>query len=252
MLALWVLASPADVKSYAATLILPSYLAHLQLAELDFANQAAHRDGCEPLVLRYRGEGRVEDYELDPQKHALGMIRFFCPTIDPGRVQLPKDDARWFWPSATNAEQVMRIYFSPVAGTLGRTSPRPQFSEAYVSVSRGHVFLGLPAVQAYLAAWLEHIGLSTDQLSMESGVASGAIEFRAGRIGGQLFVDQLAVAEDLIGFAGLRSTLSEVRTVAALDLQSPGGRCGAFADGVYFPLSTVRPVLQMHELQEKS
>ena len=41
----------------------------------------------------------------------------------------------------------MRIYFEPATRSLGRASPPPDGAEAYVSVSRGHVFIGRAVVE---------------------------------------------------------------------------------------------------------
>jgi hypothetical protein len=237
MIALWVFASPADVESYAATLLLPSYLAHLQLQGVQFSTQAVHRTGREPLVLQYRGAGRLEEYRLEPQPHALGLIRFLCPQAQSARLQLPQDDANWFWPPPGESQQTMRIYFSPAASVLGQSRDRPAASEAYVSVSRGHVFIGPDILQAYLDAWLRHLGLPVEPLELQCDSASGGIEFSTQRLGGQLFVDTVAMAEDLLRFAGLAPALADVEAVARLDLQQPhDGRCGVFPDGLYLPL----------------
>ena len=111
MISLWVVVRESDVEAYAATLLLPSYLAHLQLAPLRLAEQAPVRDGREPLVLTYLGDGRLEHYPLDPRQHALGLIRFLARASTP-RIQLPQDDAAWLWPDPTH-RLAMRVYFWP-------------------------------------------------------------------------------------------------------------------------------------------
>lgn len=238
MIALWVLASPHDVESYAATLILPSYLAHLELVPVQFSSQAAHRDGREPLLLTYRGAGRWEEYPLEPAVHALGLLRFLCPQIEADRVQLPQNDASWYWP-APDGEQAMRVYFAPTAGVLGQTYDRPQSQEAYVSVSRRHVFVGPAVLRRYLQAWLTHLGLSAEALVLECGAVSGGIDFQAGRVCGQLFVDEQTAAEDLLRFAGLAPALAEVQSLVGLDFGQDCRRSGAQPDGVYLPLASV-------------
>jgi len=67
MISMWALVSAGDVEAYAGTLVLPRYLAHLRLAALCFAAQAANCDGREPLVLTYVGEGRREEFSLAPE-----------------------------------------------------------------------------------------------------------------------------------------------------------------------------------------
>jgi hypothetical protein len=86
MISLWAWVEPSDVAAYAASLLLPAYVSHLRLAPLTFASQAPNRDGREPLVLTYVGEGRLEEYRLDPKEHALGLIRLVAPGVVDARV----------------------------------------------------------------------------------------------------------------------------------------------------------------------
>lgn len=93
MISLWAWVGPSDVEAYAASLLLPAYMSHLGLAPFTFASQAPPRDGREPLVLTYVGDGRLEELPLEPKEHALGLIRLVAPGVDVARVQLPRDDA---------------------------------------------------------------------------------------------------------------------------------------------------------------
>ncbi len=67
MLCLWAVIDEGDVEGYAATLTLPAYLAHLELAPFRFASQTANADGREPLVLTYVGRGPGGGIPAEPQ-----------------------------------------------------------------------------------------------------------------------------------------------------------------------------------------
>jgi hypothetical protein len=237
MISLWAVLSERDVEAYSGTLVLPSYLAHLRLGPFRFADQPANCDGLEPLKLTYVGEGRVEEYTLPPGEHALPMIRFVCPGIETSRVQLPQDDAAWAWTADGGSQPQMRIYFAPTSQTLGCSITAPEPEEAYVSVSRGHVFIARPVLQLYLKAWLERLRLDDAGLSFDFGTPSGAVEFEGAAIGGQMLLDTTTRAEDLMRFAGLDRAMSQVAREIELDLDSPdqdsGGVC---PEGVYIRL----------------
>jgi hypothetical protein len=237
MISMWALASADDVEAYAATIVLPGYLAHLRLAALRFATQATNCDGHEPLVLTYLGEGRREEFSLAPEEHALGLIQWVCPGICTTRLQLPRDDAQWHW-KAAEAADVMRIYFAPATEVLADGGVRPAAADAYVSVSRSRIFVGRATVEAYLQAWLAHLGLPAAVPSLDFSTPSAGIEFAAAALAGQLFLDDRAALEDLVRFAGLEPILRHVADLAALDVDAPfQENCGIFEDGVYVHLA---------------
>lgn len=238
MISLWAWVGPSDVAAYAASLLLPAYMSHLGLAPFTFASQAPPRDGREPLVLTYVGDGRLEDLPLEPKEHALGLIRRVAPGVDIARVQLPQDDASWFWSAAEGDGGRMRVYFAPTAAALGLRSADPPAERAYVSVSRGHVFLGRTVIEEHVRAWLAHLGLDADGFQLELGASSGATEWSAGPIAGQMLLDDVTI-EDLLRFAGLDKILAEVRGFAALSAD-PNAASGASLDpqGIRISLAT--------------
>ncbi len=237
MISMWALASADDVEAYAATLVLPRYLAHLRLAPLRFAAQATNCDGHEPLVLTYLGEGRREELSLAPEEHSLGLIQWVCPGICAARLQLPRDDAQWHWKTAEPAD-AMRIFFAPATEVLADGGVRPAAADAYVSVSQSRIFVGRATVAAYLQAWLAHLGLPAAVPSLDFSTPSAGIEFVAGALAGQLFLGERAVLEDLVRFAGLEPILRHVADLVALDADAPFQKnCGIFEDGVYIHLA---------------
>ena len=90
MISLWTILTEHDVEAYAATLVLPDYLAHLRLRPVRFMERGPNCNGREPLRLTYEGERRIEDFDLRPEEHAAGMIRHVCPGVDAARIRLPQ------------------------------------------------------------------------------------------------------------------------------------------------------------------
>lgn len=237
MLSLWAILAEADVEAYAGTLVLPSYLAHLCLGPFQFAAQATNTDGREPLVLTYLGEGRLEEYLLEPNSHTLAMVRFVAPGLSVERIQLPTDDACWVWTDGGHVEPCLRVYFAPAVLALKKTMPGPVAQEAYVSVSRRHLFLGRPVVEAYVTAWLQHLGIDAPA-TFEFGTPAAEIEFRAGSVGGQLIVDDRKTIEDLLHFAGLDRPLAQLSPFVTMDLDAGFPNRGTIQDnGLYLPLT---------------
>jgi hypothetical protein len=234
MLFLWANLTEPDVEAYAGTLVLPPYLSHLRLAPLRLAGLPPTANGREPLWLTYVGEGRIEEHRLEPQEHALPLIRSVCPGAIAARVRLPDDDALWRWTVQGQTPQ-LRIYFSPSKPQLGQEAARPWGQESYVSVSRGHAFIERPVVEAYLAAWLKRLGLDAEGLAWTFPNASRDVEFAAEHFGGQWTLDDDSAA-DMIVFSGLGRMLAEVSPFVRIAMGAAGANAGVCEGGVYMPL----------------
>jgi hypothetical protein len=236
MISLWAWVEPSDVEAYAASLLLPDYMSHLHLAPVAFASQAPHRDGREPLVLTYVGEGRLEEFRLEPEEHALGLLRPPAPGVIDSRVQLPRDDASWSWSGSEGCGEKMRVCFAPTTAALGVRSRKAPSDQAYLSVSRGHVFVGRALVEDYLRAWLEHLGLRADAVEVALVTPSGAVELSAGAIGGQMLLDDVTI-RDLLGFARLDAVLSQLGEFAVLASPDASIAAATSPEGVYISLA---------------
>ena len=237
MISLWALVTESDIEAYCSTLVLPDYLSHLRLEPFHLADQPANCDGREPLTVVYSGDGRLEEYRLCPDQHLLPLIRFVCPNIDPARLQLPKDDASWRWTTSEGAPESMRIFFEPTTRVLVNVEAVPAAEASYVSVSRGHIFIDRATVESYIKARLLQLGVESEEAGFDFGASSGAIDFTAGPIAGQMLLDGDVAAGDLIRFAGLTSALTHVSNLAQPTAHAPGEKCGAHEDGVYLRLS---------------
>ena len=243
MLSMWALLKEGDVEAYLATVMLPSYLSHLRLRPFQLSGQSTNCDGQEPLTAIYEGGGRIEEYSLHPEEHALAMICSVCPRIDTSRIQLPRDDARWHWTSPEEPQQPMRIYFAPATQSLCRSGPAAPSPGAYVSVSRGHVFIDRTSVESYLKAWLDCLGIDSATIAMDFDTPSGDVAFATEAVGGQMFLDDEVVAHDLVRFAGLEPALAHVGRFAELDMDAATSEeYGIREDGVYIPLARLGPI----------
>jgi len=238
MISLWAVVKEPDVEAYAATLVLPPYLSHLHLEPFSFCAQATNRDGHEPLELSYRGEGRLEHYRLLPEDHALALVGAVCAGINTSRIHLPRDDARWHWTAGPDDEPQMRIYFAPTAQTLPEMPTAHPADDAYVSVSRGHVFIGRRVVRSYLETWLARLGLEGESITCDFDPPGGGVEFTGEHVGGELLLADETATRDLVRFAGLQPALDEVREFARLDLDDAAGDlCERSDEGVTLRLS---------------
>lgn len=238
MLSLQALVTEHDVEQYASQLVLPPYLSHLRLAPFELQRQSPSSDGREPLELTYLGEGRLEQFALESEPHAVGILRFVLPGVDVSRIRLPQDDARWHWSSNSDAgPPTLRIYFSPTCESLGEDNQPPPVEQAYVSVSRGHVFIGRALVELYIKTWLARLDVHETIGQFTFSPGSEGVEFVGSSVGGQLLFDGAVVSEDLIRFAGLGSATREAAAlVESFDGPADGGDFGVFEDGVYLHL----------------
>ncbi len=244
MISMWAVLEQRDIEGYAATLVLPSHLAHLRLQPVQFAMQVKQTDGREPLTLTYVGDGRLEEHTLAPDEHTAGMIRFVCPGIDDARMQLPRDDAAWYWTAGGDGDESLRVYFAPTTQTLGQSGEPPPGQDAYVSVSRGHAFVDRAIVESYLRAWLSRLGIHETELSTEFDAPSAGVEFTAGAVAGQMFLDDDTAAKDLLEFAGLHAVMGQLDALVELDMgPAAEGKCGVYDDGVYIGLTPCEDVM---------
>ncbi|MDO5554180.1 MAG: hypothetical protein Q4G68_10505 [Planctomycetia bacterium] len=245
MLSFWANVTENDVVNYTRSLILQDYMSHLAMDPFHFADQAYNRTGMEPLVISYSGEGRLEEVALDPATHARPLLASLRPAILPGRTVLP-DDAIWSWAAspdnggltpggcendvraaesvtAPSAKPTMRIYFASVPGILGEESPVAfPAREAYVSVSRGELFLSTEVICAYLSSrcryFLEdavHGVPGNDDLTLAP--IAGGYHFQLGAVAGELILSCDQVLDDLILFARLQRSIGYLTDIVTID-----------------------------------
>jgi hypothetical protein len=237
MISLWALVTESQIEAYCSSLVLPDYLSHLGLKPFRFADQPDNCNGREPLTVVYTGDGRLEEYRLDPEQHLLPLIQFVCPGIDPSRLQLPKDDASWRWTTSEGPPESMRIFFEPTTRVLVEVEAGPAAESSYVSVSRGHVFIDRATVESFIRACLLQLGAEPKDAGFNFATPSGAIDFSAGPLAGQMLLDGDVAAKDLIRFAGLTPALTHVANLNQPAANDSDEKCGAYEDGVYFRLS---------------
>lgn len=109
--------------------------------------------------------------------------------------------------------------------------------QAFVSVSRQVAFVGRGILEQYLRAGLERLNIPHDGLVLELGSASGAVEFQAGPVAGQMFLDDAVSATDLLHYASLDRRLNELADLVALDpAPSTAEPLGVRDDGLHLRL----------------
>lgn len=249
MLTFWGNIEEIDISAYAATLILPSYMSHLQLSPFRFAAQRSANTGEQPLTLTYTGPGRIEQFDLSPLEHAMDLLCHTCPGLHRDRVQLPKQGAIWSWPPASEKKTSnnlpvvitpgddasaesnanMRLFFRPVVDTLAesiigddaeiKTQSFPP-EKAYLSVSRSEIFLHIDVVTAYFRTWLAYLGVpdDTNAMSCRATVCGFLAESPYLTIEATITPNQLF--QDLLRFAGLSRWFDELGNDIAPDLDA--------------------------------
>lgn len=234
MLSFWAELTADEVEAYVCGLILPGYLSHLTLEPLQFRLQAHNFDGRQPLVLRYTGPGRYEEFPLEPAEHLPGLLRRLAAKINPEKIVFPPNDALWNWENSdltglsgavpplpnerqTDDEQsVLRLFFQPAEPLLGQKADAPyESADAYVSVSRREIFLSFRVIRDYLTACcrallLPDSPLLTNQTSANTEFFAGTCRFNFGPLFGRLIPDDRTLPEEIARFAHLTKPLEYI------------------------------------------
>lgn len=255
MLTFWGILSEEEISAYAGTLILPSFMAHLERAPFRFGEQASNVDGLQPLKISYVGEGRYEEFFIHPEKHASPILQSVCPNSDPERIRFRQGETLWRWSSdfwngrddkLESAEQqptLMRIYFESVAQTLPddifhRFDPK----QCYVSVTRMEIFLSKEVIREYFSAWLNLLENNSyekrsDVLPEIEAIAGGFV-FHGHRLGGEFVLQDNETLRDMFRFCGLAKSLDELSSLVRPDLDAPETEISD--DGLRFRLVPVK------------
>lgn len=229
MLTFWGLLTEEDIDHYIGTVLLPSYMSHLKREPFRFDGPSSENNGCRTLRIQYYGDGRVEEYEIEPENHALKMLQSTGLSLNGESIRISREDPIWNWSSAYTrtatddddtelSERIsLRIYFEPTFEKLGIDATKAfDPRRCHVSVSRKEMFLGREVMQRYFAAWLERLGDEPGLPEMETG--PGGWTFHGIRLGGEFVLQENDIFRDLLCFSGLARTLRSVSDQVRLDL----------------------------------
>ena len=218
MLSFWAELDVSAIESYARGLLLPEYMSHLTLERFDFSRQPHNRDGRAPLLFRYSGVGRAEEFLLSPEEHAPAMLERLAERIDPQKILLSEKDAIWNWNAAENSAAALRIFFSLVPTDSSPISDRPfPAADAYVSVSRREIFLSHKPLREYIlqrcrAALRSDSPLMTPNAAehLTTEILAGTVGFRFGALAGTLLPGDEESSRALVRFARLDEPLEQL------------------------------------------
>lgn len=196
----------SDISSYMASHFLPDYFQNMRMEKIVFDPGKLNWNGTQPLVLTYSVPGRVEDFELHPQKHAFSILRHLHPFFQEEKAAFIPNASLWIWDS-----QMMRIHFM-----LKELETQPSgevygASDAYVSFSRRKIFLSFDVIQEYLAAQFGKLGLemgAEDPIRWDDSI--GGLVYRSGNVTVQWVLSDCEALQDLLRFLGLDSVLSQM------------------------------------------
>ena len=236
MISFYGILSEEDISAYAGTLILPSFMAHLERMPFRFAEQASNVDGLQPLKICYVGDGRLEDFFIHPEKHALSMLAAVCHGLDAKQIRVCKNGTIWRWSHHFGGTPVeenedipvsrMRVYFESTPRILpSEISIRFDPRHCYVSVTRKELFLAREVVQGYIAAWFDLFSRNGNEQKTDNPVVvepiAGGFAFHNNRFGGELVLQDDEIFTDLLRFCGLGKSLEELSSIIRPDLDSP-------------------------------
>lgn len=258
MISFWAHLTGSDIESYARSLILPDFMSHLVMEPFDFGIQDHNGSGRTPILIRYSAQGRREDIRLAPENHAETFVKRLTNRIDLDKIAFSKEGVLWNWTRPINAAEKaeteidpsdsarndvssesepdrssLRIFFQPKKATFGQKSSRPiPPADAYVSVSRGEIFMAHHVLKDYIVARYRQILLNPDGEIPEPVIdySAGTYHFQFGAVCGSLIPDDREVEGDLVLFADLKRPLDHVAPYLARFPSASGARFDS--DGV--------------------
>ncbi len=239
MLTFWGTLSEDDISTYAGTLILPSFMAHLERSPFRFAEQSS---GAESICLSYTGEGRFEEYQLHPEKHALPLLQSIFPAGRLEQIHFRNGESLWRWSDDfgpdPEAPTMMRLYFWPTHEALPETRFRrfdPKL--CHVSVTRMEIWIAAEVVQHYFAEWQQLITNVTDPALPTLEAIAGGFAFHTKKLGGEFTFQNDDSFRDLFRYCGLTKSLEELSTLVRPQFDSP--ETSISDEGLRFKLASV-------------
>ena len=217
---------PEDVTRYMATVIVPGFLRNLRLEPVHFNTHSLNKDGTQALKLIYKAAGRVEELDLDPEEHALPLLREVLPSLALQNVNLVENSTLWTW-----NDEVMQIHFQvqtpPV--TIDEMIPT---EEAYLSVSRREIFLSQKLFRRYFACKYAQLGLNfPEHAEVAWNPSVGGILCHAEKVSSQLVFTDTEAIEEILGFAHLTDILPSVESWVNTDSRILLGTSVQIRDG---------------------
>lgn len=224
-----------DVAAYMSTMIVPAYLRNMQLETVQFPIDQPS-PGQQVLKLLYTTHGRVEDYELEAEKHAFPLLQNTFPTLKIERTRRVEKDSLWTW-----GPDSMKIYFTPKDPFLRHNGPPCDISEVYVSISRCQLFLSYQLLEHYFRRQYQRLGLEWEvgtEVKWDDGL--GGVLCSAEKVSAQWILTEEQEIEDILHFAQMVSVLEDIRPWVSLDFEEWMRNPPQFqTQGIFFPLKRV-------------
>ena len=288
MISLWVLLNEKEMDNYVKTLILPEYMSHLSVCPFRFSQQTPNTTGREPLIVAYSGDCRLEEILLTPEKHALAMIDSLRQKPDRNKILL-STDAIWTWPTIPGAyhgsvidrfnenrfkkngleRQVedqsdsgssslsMRIYIHPIVEPEVTFTDRFPTEWAYISVSRGELFISRTIIAKYIEQYCLLLMDQTENDShrnpgkspgkdektqpvFEMSTVSGGYAFQLGSIAGEMIINTDDEIERIMASAGLLKAIQQLSVACPVNWQN--GNKQISDSGIFISFPTINPL----------
>jgi len=144
-----------EITSYMASHVLPDFYENMRLEKIGLDPKFINGCGNQPLVFTYSMPGRVEDFDMRPEEHAFPLIASCHPYFEPEKAQFIAYTPLWNWTTET-----VTINIEPKELDYEPTGEVVSTQDAYVSISRRHVFISFDVIQEFLIIQLAQLGLN--------------------------------------------------------------------------------------------
>ena len=239
MISMWALVRGGDLETYVATIVLPGYLAHLRLAPLGFAAQATNCTRSRAAGLDLSSAKAGGRSSGSPRRARGGPDPMVCPGICISRLQLPPATPNGTGEPpnlATRCGSICARYRGAgrrrCAANRGR---RLRLRVAEPAVRRPRT------VNAYLQAWLAHLGVPAAALSLDLVPRRPGSNSPPACSADNCFSTTGRPWKTWCVLPVLSRSCATSPTWSRLDVDSPFQQnCGIFEDGVYVHLAACR------------
>lgn len=217
MLCFWAYIEESDIESYAGTRVLPDFMSHLKLSQFSLKEQPFNKDGLGLVVLRYIGQGRVEDVTFSPFEHAMPLLRYVFPQIPDGSLKIPScSESIWFWKPYNDPKNGsryrMQLFFERTDTPNFGDFP-PGFSpwQSFLSVSRSEIFIGNDVFREYFSQNMKSLGIASHpEQPLELKTIAGGFSFENSWLGGEYLLEKDEILFDILSFAGIRNQIEKI------------------------------------------
>lgn len=196
-----------EITSYMASHILSDFYENMRLDKIGLAPDFTNGVGNQPLIFTYSLPGRVEDYDMRPEEHAFLLIASRHPDFVPEKAQFCRGVPLWTW----ETDKIV-INIEPKELDCEPTGEIVNTEDAYVSISRKHVFISFEMIQEFLTLQLARLGLNLkDVQPLKWDASRNALICQSGPVSITWVISEPNAFEPLLRFLRLDQMIQNIR-----------------------------------------